>query len=121
MHHLIGNLGHLFVIASFVTAIFTFVIYVKADRTKDLALQSQWLQNGRIGFYLHTTFVMGIIASLFIIIYKHYFEYHYAYSHSSLHLPGEYMVSCFWEGQEGSFLLWMFWQAILGLILILPP
>lgn len=118
MHIFIGNLGHLFVIASFVTSLFTFIIYVKADRTKDLALQNQWLQNGRWGFYLHTVFVLGIIFSLFAIIYNHYFEYHYAYSHSSLHLPGEYMVSCFWEGQEGSFLLWMFWQAILGVILI---
>jgi cytochrome c-type biogenesis protein CcmF len=28
------------------------------------------------------------------------------------------MLSCFWEGQEGSFLLWMFWQAIIGIALI---
>lgn len=118
MHYTIGNLGHLFVIASFVSALFTFILYVKADRTQDLDRKNQWLQNGRWGFYLHTAFVMGIIFSLFFIIYNHYFEYHYAYSHSSLHLPGEYMVSCFWEGQEGSFLLWMFWQAILGVILI---
>lgn len=118
MHLFIGNLGHLFVIASFVSALFTFALYVKADRTQDLNVRQQWLQNGRWGFYLHTIFVLGIIAVLFTIIYKHYFEYHYAYSHSSLHLPGEYMVSCFWEGQEGSFLLWMFWQAILGVILI---
>jgi cytochrome c-type biogenesis protein CcmF len=27
------------------------------------------------------------------------------------------MISCFWEGQEGSFLLWMFWQSVLGLIM----
>jgi len=118
MHLLIGNLGHFFVIASFVTALFTFFIYVKAVRSQDLVEQKQWLENGRVGFYLHTFSVLGIIFALFSIIYNHYFEYHYAYSHSSLHLPGQYMVSCFWEGQEGSFLLWMFWQAILGLILI---
>ena len=29
-----------------------------------------------------------------------------------------YIMSCFWEGQEGSFLLWLFWQSILGLILM---
>jgi cytochrome c-type biogenesis protein CcmF len=28
------------------------------------------------------------------------------------------MLSCFWEGQEGSFLLWSFWHIILGNILI---
>ena len=27
------------------------------------------------------------------------------------------MISCFWEGQEGSFLLWLFWNALIGLIL----
>ncbi len=29
----------------------------------------------------------------------------------------KYILSCFWEGQEGSFLLWMFWNVLLGLIL----
>ncbi|MBO6517530.1 MAG: cytochrome c biogenesis protein CcsA, partial [Bacteroidia bacterium] len=29
--------------------------------------------------------------------------------------------SCFWEGQEGSFLLWLFWEAGLGLVLVLKP
>ncbi len=29
-----------------------------------------------------------------------------------------YMLSCFWEGQEGSFLLWAFWHVILGVLLI---
>jgi cytochrome c-type biogenesis protein CcmF len=118
MHFFIGNLGHLFVIASFVSALFTFFIYVKAAGTKDLTIQNHWLQNGRAGFFFHTFSVLGIIFSLFSIIYNHYFEYHYAYSHSSLHLPGQYMISCFWEGQEGSFLLWMFWQAVLGVVLI---
>jgi cytochrome c-type biogenesis protein CcmF len=28
------------------------------------------------------------------------------------------MISCFWEGQEGSFLLWLFWNAVLGLLLM---
>ncbi|MEM6298810.1 MAG: cytochrome c biogenesis protein CcsA, partial [Bacteroidota bacterium] len=47
-----------------------------------------------------------------------YYEYHYAWSHSSNNLPTHFMVSCFWEGQEGSFLLWMFWHVILGTIFI---
>ncbi|MCK6649821.1 MAG: cytochrome c biogenesis protein CcsA [Bacteroidia bacterium] len=28
-----------------------------------------------------------------------------------------YILSCFWEGQEGSFLLWTFWHVFIGLIL----
>lgn len=117
MHYFIGDLGHLFVILSFVTSLICAYAYWKAasvaGETKD-----QWLKNARVAFYAHSGAVLGVVFSLFTIIYKHYFEYHYAYSHSSLHLPGEYMISCFWEGQEGSFLLWIFWQSLIGIILI---
>ncbi len=118
MHYFIGDLGHLFVITSFVTSLVAALAYLKANACTDLTQKNSWLQNARASFYAHGTAVMGIVITLFIIIYQHYFEYHYAYAHSSLHLPGQYMISCFWEGQEGSFLLWMFWQALLGLILI---
>ncbi|MCB0397397.1 MAG: cytochrome c biogenesis protein CcsA, partial [Flavobacteriales bacterium] len=33
-------------------------------------------------------------------------------------LPLRYMFSCFWEGQEGSFLLWTLWHVIIGLLLM---
>jgi cytochrome c-type biogenesis protein CcmF len=118
LHYVIGNIGHLFVITSFVTSLVSAFAYLKANRSSDLQQKNLWLSNARIGFYIHAGAVLGIAATLFTIIYRHYFEYHYAYAHSSLHLPAQYMISCFWEGQEGSFLLWMFWQAVLGLILI---
>src|SRR6185295_10506688 len=118
LHYFIGNFGHFIVITSFVTALVSSYSYWRATRTEDIDAREGWIQNGRIGFFLHSAAVLGIIVSLFTIIYNHYFEYHYAYSHSSLHLPGQYMISCFWEGQEGSFLLWMFWQAVIGIVLI---
>ena len=118
MHYLIGDLGHLSVILAAVTSAFTFFIYLRASTITDPLLRDQWIANGRFGFILHSAAVLSVIVCLFAIIYNHYFEYHYAYSHSSRHLPVYYMVSCFWEGQEGSFLLWMFWQALLGLYLI---
>lgn len=117
MHYLIGDLGHLFVILSFVTSIICAFAYWKAAHTSG-ENQLAWLQNARVSFYLHSVAVLGVVVALFVIIYNHYFEYHYAYSHSSRHLPGQYMISCFWEGQEGSFLLWIFWQALIGLFLI---
>ncbi len=118
MHYFIGNLGHLFVIASFVTSLVAAFAYWKSFYSTDSIKKEGWRKNAITSFYVHGLSVLGIVAVLFVIIYQHYFEYHYAYSHSSLHLPGQYMVSCFWEGQEGSFLLWMFWQAVLGIILM---
>jgi cytochrome c-type biogenesis protein CcmF len=77
-----------------------------------------WLRIGRGGFIVHTLSVISIFATLFYIIEGHLFEYHYAYEHSSLSLPPKYLLSCFWEGQEGSFMLWTFWHSVLGLIVM---
>lgn len=118
MHYLIGNLGHFFVITSFVAAVVTAFSYFKATQSSDVNKKEQWLVNGRVGFYIHAAAVLGIVVTLFAIIANHYFEYHYAYSHSDKKLPSYYLISTFWNGQEGSFLLWMFWHAVLGVVLI---
>jgi cytochrome c-type biogenesis protein CcmF len=118
MHYFIGDLGHFFVIASFVTALATAFCYFRATTTDSPERKTFWRQNGTVGFYAHAFSVIGICVTLFMVIANHYFEYHYAYSHSDKKLPSHYLLSTFWNGQEGSFLLWMFWHAILGIILI---
>ena len=112
---LIGNIGHFFVVLAFCTAIFSAVSYFFSANNNDHAV---WKKSARWSFYLHAFAVTGIFVTLFTIIYGHYFEYQYAWQHSSKSLPWYYMLSCFWEGQEGSFLLWMFWNAVIGLLLI---
>ena len=119
MHYLVGDLGHLFVITSFITALISSFAYFKASTILDLKKQEEWRWNGMISFYMHALSVLGICVTLFVIISQHYFEYHYAYNYSDRKLPSYYLISTFWNGQEGSFLLWMFWHAILGIILIL--
>lgn len=117
IHETIGQVGHILVIASFVTALLATFSYFKASQATELT-GKEWIQTARTLFILHLILVIGVAASLFVIIYQHYFEYHYAFTHSSLALPTMFMISCYWEGQEGSFLLWIFWQAILGVILM---
>lgn len=114
---LIGNVGHLFVIVSFVSALLAAFGYYKYTVGNPVE-QLSWKRFSRSSFYVHSFSVMGIVATLFAIIYLHKFEYHYAWSHSSLVLPAYYMISSFWEGQEGSFLLWMFWHVVIGLFLM---
>lgn len=55
---------------------------------------------------------------LYYLILNHRFEYYYVWEHSSTILPQRYIFACFWEGQEGSFLLWTFWHTILSLFII---
>ena len=118
IHTFIGSLGHFFVMAAFVSALVAATAYIFSSTSKNELEQQGWRQYARFAFFAHALMVMGIVGSLFYIIYNHFFEYHYAWSHSSLTLPVYYMISSFWEGQEGSFLLWIFWHVILGLILI---
>lgn len=118
IHYFIGNLGHFFVITSFVSALATALIYYKATSAHNLAEKEAWQLNGRVAFFVHAVAVLGVCVTLFTIIANHYFEYHYAYSYSDRNLPRHYLISTFWNGQEGSFLLWMFWHAVLGIVVI---
>ena len=111
-----GKLGQFFVVLSFGTALLATLAYY-FDSIKDQN-DGSWRKIARFAFALNFLAVIGIGSSLFYIIYNHLFEYHYAWAHSSRSLPVYYIISSFWEGQEGSFWLWTFWQSILGLVLL---
>lgn len=117
IHTFIGDLGHLFVIISFVSSLAATFAFYKLTTASPIEKLS-WKRYATVVFYIHGGAVLGVAGSLFYIIYNHYFEYNYAWSHSSRNLPVKYIISCFWGGQEGSFLLWMFWNAVLGIVLI---
>lgn len=114
----IGNLGHFFIILSFVMAGLSAFSYFYAEFTKDKINQSLWRAVARGAFYTHGFSIIAIFSLMFWMILNHHFEYHYAWSHSSYELPIYYIISSFWEGQEGSFLLWQLWHVILGIVLI---
>lgn len=112
IHTFIGDLGHLFVIVSFISSLAIIIAYLKRQQDES------WESFAKTSVIAHFVAVTGVVTVLYFIISQHYYEYHYAYSHSSNTLPWYYMISSFWEGQEGSFLLWMWWNAVLGLFLL---
>ena len=116
-HLLPGHIGQIFVILSFGGALLSTISYFFAT-TSTNKLDNSWLKMGRIAFWANSISILGVAVLLFYVIYNHYFEYHYAWSYTSRSLPVYYIVSGFWNGQEGGFLLWTFWQAVLGNILI---
>lgn len=115
-HLRIGQGGNFLLSIAFVAALFSAFSFFLYARTQ--GAQSLWLRRAKILFFLHFIAIAGVFFSLFIIIYNHYFEYAYAYQHSDLSLDFKYILSCFWEGQEGSFLLWIFWNAVLGALFL---
>ncbi len=113
-HLLPGQAGRFFVSLSMVSALISAVAYYLFYAGKGQAYHKL----ARAGFLVHTASVFAVVGCLFYLMSAHYFEYDYVWKHSSLDLPSEYIFSAFWEGQEGSFLLWMFWHVILGTILM---
>ena len=85
------------------------VTYVLVDRgRKDL------LQLART---LYTAFAVSVLASaaiLMTLLMQHRFDVSYVNSYSASDLPLHFLISTFWAGQEGSFLLWCFWGSIIG-------
>jgi cytochrome c-type biogenesis protein CcmF len=113
----LGNLGNLAVTIAFIAALLSmfFYFFASKENNPEAPFWKKWARNA---FYLHTGAIFATVAILFSIIFNKYFEYHYAWDNASLSLPLGYAISCFWQDQEGSFLLWMFWNVLLGLLMI---
>ncbi len=112
-----GYIGHFAIILLFCSALFSVVCYRQGAKT-ELDVKGNWTKLGRIGFGLHSIALFSIIAVLFYVMVNKYYEYSYAQAHVADDLSMKYILSSFWEGQEGSFLLWMFWHVILGWVII---
>lgn len=66
--------------------------------------------------YNYGSFALGFAAVILMyLILSHDFRLHYVFSYSDRSLPLHYLASTFWAGQEGSFLLWLLWGALLGI------
>jgi len=72
----------------------------------------------RTGFYVATVLIFFQAGLLLWGILTHKFDWSYVLSYSSRDLTLYYLVSTFWAGQEGTFLLWLVFGQIYGLIII---
>lgn len=113
-HLWVGNLGNAFIVLSLVSAIVATIAYYFYSKE---TLNREWKKFARFSFSVHSISVLGIAGTLFFMLFNHFYEYAYVQQHSSNDMPMQYIMSCFWEGQEGSFLLWTFWNVVLGNIL----
>jgi len=115
-HLLPGEIGKFFVWLGFGTAILATLFFILAFYRNDN--RRIWLSAARGVYLAHAISIVAVAVALYFIIFNHYFEYSYVWQYSSKELPLKYIVSCFWAGQEGSFLVWALWQALIGLVLL---
>ncbi len=106
-------IGNILLTIGLLASLFTMTMYyftLKGYRnTKNLA---------RIGY--HTTAIMVIAASALLLhaILTHQYQYEYVYSYSGGGLPTGLLISTFYAGQQGSFMLWLLFSSIVGIILL---
>ena len=111
-------MGHFFIILSFIASLLATISFFTASRQNDMLVKKSWLRFARTSFFIQVIGVIIVFATVFYICSNHYYEYMYAYKHTSKELEYKYLLACIWEGQEGSFLLWTIWHSVLGIILI---
>jgi cytochrome c-type biogenesis protein CcmF len=105
------NFGILLTIISFAATLITGYYYFIATRGNELALRTA----RRI---YQITFGIIVLSSFYFwyLILAHNFQYDYIYRYSSRSLPLGYLISAFWAGQEGSYLLWTLFVSAIGFI-----
>lgn len=102
---LIGNLFNLLII---ILSALSIVFYIKKE----------WVTIGRFLYLMQAMVIILSSALLLYLILSNNFQIYYVYEYSSSDLSLAYLVSAFWAGQQGSFLLWILMTAILGLFLL---
>lgn len=106
---MIGNiLGDIFIGLSFVSACAISWSGLKVKRHRGVDI---W-------FCIHTFSVIATILTLYFLIFSHHYDYDYVRKHVSNTLSVPFLISCFWEGQEGSFLLWIFFNTCIAFYFI---
>lgn len=108
---MIGIAGKILVNAAFfcsILALIGYYVYSQKDENRYFRW-SNWL------FGVQGIFLVAASALLLTIILNHNFNYYYVFNYTSSDLQLKYLISAFWGGQEGSFMLWILFSTLIGL------
>jgi cytochrome c-type biogenesis protein CcmF len=112
---MLGTIGEILLLTAFVACGVSAVAFFWAARTDaDVHTSSTWKRAGRWAWGAMSTAVGAASGVLWYMILTHQYQYAYVYQQSSNDLPGHYLFSTFWAGQEGSFLFWALMMCVVG-------
>jgi cytochrome c-type biogenesis protein CcmF len=118
-HLLPGQIGHFFILLSFIASLLATLSFFIASGKTDPLTKQLWLKYARGLFFTQVLGIVTVFTIVFYICSNHLYEYMYAYKHASMELESKYLLACIWEGQEGSFLLWALCHGLLGSLIII--
>ncbi len=111
-----GIVGHLLILTAFVSSILSVFVFYQAS--SDQSPRQPYYRLGKRLWSVMTVCLLSAWLLLIVLIATHQFQYNYVWAHSSHDLPFHFLFSASWEGQEGSFLLWIIMNCLMGLALI---
>jgi cytochrome c-type biogenesis protein CcmF len=113
---MLGTLGSFLILAAFVASILSGVAFYLAVQRP--AEAPTWRRLGRGAWGVVAAGTLIPFALLVYAFATHQYQYAYVYQNSSNDLPAIFTLSATWAGQEGSFLLWIVLNSLIGLALL---
>lgn len=105
--------GRILIYIFFSTAVISCICFFLAASGRD-----KFLRAGRIFYHLTAVGILSTAAYLMYLILTHQFQFAYIWEQSSTDLQTPLLMSTFYSGQEGSFMLWTTMTAIIGIFLL---
>ncbi|RMD49431.1 MAG: cytochrome C biogenesis protein, partial [Ignavibacteria bacterium] len=106
-------IGNILVTVALLGGIFSTLMYYFTLRGYENTLKP-----ARISFHITTLSVIIASALLLQAILTHQYKYAYVFNYSNSDLSLGLLMSTFYAGQAGSFMLWLLFTAIIGVILM---
>jgi cytochrome c-type biogenesis protein CcmF len=72
----------------------------------------------RRSYHLFTVSTLLASAWLYVLFFTHNYAFKYVYEYSERSQPLFYIISAFWGGQEGTYLLWLLFNALFGYLIL---
>lgn len=96
--------------ASILSTVLYFIVHKK---------QSEVIKGyARLFYQLSVVCIVASAGTLIYLILNHQFQYYYVWNYSSTDLPLPLLISTFYAGQEGSFMLWALYTGLIGVVLL---
>ena len=115
---MLGTIGEVIILVAFVACIASAFAFFRSAQRDGSAGAVLWKRIGRWSWGGSSFAVVAASGILWYLLLNHRYEYAYVYQQSSNDLPLHYLISTFWAGQEGSFLLWILMMCGVGGALI---
>ncbi len=106
-------IGNILITFALMASVFSIIMYYLTYKGN-----SNTLKFARIGYHASTIAIIAASAYLLQAILTHSYQFNYVYNYSNSDLSTGMLMSTFWAGQEGSFMLWLLFTAISGLVLM---